>query len=245
MPRFKVLPYKTGSRSAKALATGLGCKVLKLEGSSYHSRPGDIVINWGNSNYPDFLYSTNLNCVPLSHVTNKLSFFQRMEDSGDTPPHWTDMEDIPDEAYPIVARTVLNGHSGVGIHIADTPDDLVEAPLYVKYIKKQEEYRVHIGTYGIILVQRKARRLDHHNPDWRVRNHANGFVYQRDGFTPPEAVLEASRRCFERTHLDFGAVDVIWNEHQQKAYVLEVNTAPGLEGSTVDDYVQYFKSLYT
>jgi glutathione synthase/RimK-type ligase-like ATP-grasp enzyme len=40
--------------------------------------------------------------------------------------------------------------------------------------------------------------------------------------------------------LDFGAVDVIWNERQQRAYVLEINSAPGLEGTTIDDYVRYF-----
>jgi D-alanine-D-alanine ligase-like ATP-grasp enzyme len=44
--------------------------------------------------------------------------------------------------------------------------------------------------------------------------------------------------------LDFGAVDVIWNEKQQRAYVLEVNTAPGLEGQTVDDYARGIKENF-
>ena len=35
--------------------------------------------------------------------------------------------------------------------------------------------------------------------------------------------------------LDFGAVDVV--ERQNKAYVLEVNTAPGLVGTTLEKYV--------
>ena len=45
--------------------------------------------------------------------------------------------------------------------------------------------------------------------------------------------------------LDFGAVDVIWNEHESKAYVLEINTAPGLEGSTVEDYKEFFNRAVT
>jgi glutathione synthase/RimK-type ligase-like ATP-grasp enzyme len=36
--------------------------------------------------------------------------------------------------------------------------------------------------------------------------------------------------------LDFGAVDIIWNEREDKCYVLEVNTAPGLQGSTLENY---------
>jgi D-alanine-D-alanine ligase-like ATP-grasp enzyme len=41
--------------------------------------------------------------------------------------------------------------------------------------------------------------------------------------------------------LDFGAVDVIWNEKEDKYYVLEVNTACGLEGTTLDKYVEQFR----
>src|SRR3546814_3666736 len=86
----------------------------------------------------------------------------------------SDLEDIPDEAFPIVCRTVLSGHSGVGIVIADNRDDLVPANLYVKYVKKKEEYRVHLGILDIndpfneaqhgisqpivIAAQRKARK---------------------------------------------------------------------------------------
>ena len=44
--------------------------------------------------------------------------------------------------------------------------------------------------------------------------------------------------------LDFGAVDVLWNERQQKAYVCEVNTAPGLEGITLDNYLKEIKERY-
>src|SRR3546814_3140988 len=39
------------------------------------------------------------------------------------PKFWTKKEDIPDEAFPIVCRTVLSGHSGVGIVIADRSEE--------------------------------------------------------------------------------------------------------------------------
>jgi len=40
--------------------------------------------------------------------------------------------------------------------------------------------------------------------------------------------------------LDFGAVDIVYNENDNKAYVLEINTAPGLSGTTLEKYVEVF-----
>ena len=37
---------------------------------------------------------------------------------------------------------------------------------------------------------------------------------------------------------DFGAFDVIYNQKKNQAFVLECNTAPGIEGTTLDNYVE-------
>lgn len=251
MSRYRVLPYKQGSRGAKALADALGGKVLRLENSVYRQRPGDIVINWGNSRGSARL-DEMLNGEGTARASNKLYFFAMMNDhaEGIVPEYWTSKEDIPDEAFPIVCRTVLDGHSGVGIVIAETRSELVDAPLYVKYIKKQQEYRVHVGrgqgshaVYEVIAVQRKARdrNVPDHEVNWSVRNHKNGFNFVRNGFNTPNQVTEVARKALEVSRLDFGAVDVVYNEKQDKAYVLEINTAPGLEGQTVEDYKEFFK----
>jgi hypothetical protein len=254
--RFRVLPYAVHSKSAKLLAEALGGKRIRLEGSRYTPRFGDVVINWGNSKPPplprivlsqyEFLY---LNLPEdIETVANKLYFFQHNEDAPWLPLFWTDPEEIPDEAFPIVCRTVLTGHSGLGIVIATNRHELVPCPLYVKYVPKRDEYRVHLGfdknqEIYTIAVQQKKRRLDYDEPNWQVRNHANGFVYAREGVNPPAGVLDVAHDCLLHSGLDFGAFDVIWNEHQGRAYVLEVNTAPGLEGQTLDDYINYFKRL--
>lgn len=257
--RIRVLPYTSGSRSAKALSEALGGKVLRLVDSKFVPRPEDMVINWGNSgdstaNTIGFWGGTLNNASLIKRASNKRKFFKLMtnEDLGSIiPQFWTNKENISNEAFPVVCRTVLAGHSGEGIHIADTRDDLVDAPLYVQYVKKKEEYRVHVGKKGedfvTISAQRKARRLSipDEEIDWKVRNLAGGFVYTREGFTLPSSVVEAAHDCLRATGLDFGAVDVIWNATQEKAVVLEINTAPGLEGQTIQDYASFFKSLCT
>lgn len=256
MPRIRVLPYRQGSRSAKALATALGGKVLKLQGSTYTPRPSDIIINWGNTTpqCQTSLYAAHL--VNTGHivrnVSNKLNFFNLMKEKqldNLIPKFWTDPDEIPDDAFPVVCRTVLAGHSGDGIHLASSRDDLVTAPLYTQYVKKKDEYRVHVGrtgsdSYITLSLQKKSREASNESPNWQVRNRANGFVYTRANCTPPLVVLDVAEAALEASGLDFGAVDVIWNEHQQRAYVLEINSAPGLEGQTVSDYANYFKDSY-
>lgn len=258
---IKVYPYKQGSRSARALADALGGRVLRTERSSYVYRQRDMVINWGSSNCPH----PCLNSVgPIRNAANKLSTFTALRDHCVLPRYWVRREEIPDDAFPIVCRTVLTGHSGAGIVMAATRADLVDAPLYVEYVKKTEEYRVHVGhqrgalgamyerrgierpvddEFTVIALQRKARNREVENPNWQVRNHANGFVFVRNDVNPDPQVIEQAKLAIYHLGLDFGAVDIIWNRSQNRAYVLEVNTACGLEGQTIEDYARFFRSL--
>lgn len=267
MTRYRVIPYKQGSKSAKRLAEALGGRVLRLSGSTFAPAIADVVINWGYAGTAPhftthFWGGTKNNGSLINRASNKLKFFRCMRDAGQTdiiPRFWENINDIPDDAFPVVCRTVLAGHSGDGIVIADTRDDLVPAQLYVQYVKKKDEYRIHVGLKkewdefepvpdeyeyvpAIISIQRKARR--HDTPDeqvnWQVRNHSNGFVFVRQNVNPPASVLDVAKATLLAIGLDFGAVDVIWNEKEQKAYVLEINTAPGLEGQTVTDYANFF-----
>lgn len=265
--RIRILPYRQGSKSAKALATELGGKVLKLQGSKFKAAVNDVVINWGST---EPLADVTTQPIPshglfnsplyIRQASNKKLFFESLKDKDLTPKYYLSKGDIPNDDYPIVCRTSLSGHSGDGIFIATSSESLVDAPLYVKYEKKKDEYRVHLGkkqsllsqNYGdtgpqpvvtVIAVQRKARRVADESPNWLVRTHANGFNFVREGVDPPPSVLSSAISAFEETGLDFGAVDVIYNQYKDKSYVLEINTAPGLEGQTVKDYADFFKSF--
>lgn len=247
--RYRVLPYRAGSRAARALADALGGRVLRLEGSTFRPQPRDVIINYGNTDPRKYNICT-VNNTDLRTATNKLSFFQAMTRAGHAdiiPEYWTNQAEIPDEAFPILCRTELAGHSGAGIVIADTHAALVRAPLYVRYIPKQDEYRVHVGLRRgqpeVIALQRKARNRD--VPDgevnWRVRNHSNGFIFVRGDVNPPQSVVDNAKAALLACNLDFGAVDIIYNRNRNRSYVLEINTAPGLEGQTVQDYADFFR----
>lgn len=253
---IRILPYRAGSRSARALAEALGARVLRLQGSQWRPRANDTVINWGNTDPPRFP-CTVLNGQGIRQASNKLEFFRRVGQNNPDiiPRFWTRRDEIPADAYPIVCRTVLAGHSGEGIVLANTPAELVAAPLYVEYVKKNAEFRIHVGKEAndrrpdgnlyttIISEQRKVRRAEVENPNWQIRNHANGFNYARENIEVPECVREVARQALRQLEIDFGAVDVIYNQYRNRAYVLEVNTAPGLEGTTITDYAAFFRRI--
>lgn len=237
------------SKGAKALAKALGGIRTKTVPPL---APDDTLINWGDSKCN--LMSQTFNPGQLVRlVANKALAFDAFSSANVPIPAYAKSKDAVAWQGTTVVRHKLTGHSGEGIEIVDNPQDLPNAPLYVQYIKKEDEYRVHIGFSGhqlgsldpshvkIIAVQRKARDRSNPNPNWQVRNHANGFVFARQNVQAPAAVIDAARAALACSGLHFGAVDVIFNRKEGRAYVLEINTAPGLEGSTVADYAAFFR----
>ena len=246
-----IFAWNEYSEGAKQLALAMGIKRIKHENSKYKGSPKKVVINWGSTQVPDELMKSHLLNPPEIVVmcSNKLRFFEKLSSKEVNIPDWTNDFDVAikwvgDGAF-VCARTVLNGHSAVGLVIMhkDDPTTFVKAPLYTKYIPKKDEYRVHCVAGKVIDIQRKALRngwVEENGPDvnYQIRNLANGFVYVRQDVKAPKDVPEQALKAMEITGLDFGAVDVIWNEKQGKAYVLEINSAPGLEGTSIENYAK-------
>lgn len=250
----KIYAYNTGSKSAALLAESMDVWMLRHAGSRYVPRSRDTVINWGKGK--DWAPARTLNKPSsVARAINKLSFFQACtgENAPRVPDYTTDIRvarewcgvDCRGAARKVVVRHVLDGHEGRGIEIHSMPEDIPQAPLYTKYIPKDAEYRIHVVGGQVIDQQRKVLRstVDQDTANWNVRNTANGFVFQRQGITVPDDVRSQALLAIRLLGLDFGAVDVVWNRRRDKAYVLEVNTAPGIEGTSVTNYATAFKNL--
>lgn len=236
--KFFLYPYKSNSSSCKKLAKELNAKLIKLKNSAYKNKPNHLVINWGNSNPPDYI---SLNKT-TTDASNKLRTFQKLQEHDLPIPEWTTDKEKAKTWLPktVFARTVLNGHSGKGI-IEFTGEQ--DAPLYVKYIKKTFEYRFHTTKNAVLDIQQKKRKFNH-NLDYKIRNLANGWIYARNDINQPNPIAsELAMKAIQALNLDFGAVDIIYNQHQNKYYILEVNTAPGLENTTLTKYKEYFQNV--
>ena len=136
-------------------------------------------------------------------------------------------------SYPLLARKSKH-HGGTDIMLVLQPEDIplrraAGANFFVQYIPRAAEFRVwvyrrrHLGTY--------IKVLRHPEQYTKVGcNFDNGFAFDLARIeTVPTAVIEAGKAAVDSLDLDFGAVDILLST-SQKVYVLEVNTAPGVEG---------------
>jgi glutathione synthase/RimK-type ligase-like ATP-grasp enzyme len=243
--------YNSGSEGARELKTAMMIPMIKHHGSSFRPGAEKVILNWGatTDRYPAAL----LSCRIINHPTrvdsavDKVATFNLFREHGVSSPEFTTSKAEAirwcESGSTVFARTILRAHSGRGIEIMDPdhPDTLdVNAPLYVKYIPKKFEYRIHVMNGEVIDTQRKGLKeefKDRPNVNHKIRNLANGFIYVRnDGHVVPECVRSVGIHAVTALGLDFGAVDVIYNQRENRAYALEVNTAPGLSGTTVTNY---------
>lgn len=190
-------------------------------------------------------------CNPFDRVEvagNKLLTFRELEGKdGISIPTFTTDRSVAEswlrDGIDVVCRTQLRGHSGAGIVLSTKDNPIVDAPLYVQYVKKQKEFRVHVAFGEVIDVQEKRKRSDlpeDFTANFQIRNHQTGWVYCRENIQEPEQLRDLARQVVSNLGLDFGAVDIIYNAKANACYCLEVNTAPGLEGTTVEKYAQAF-----
>ncbi len=242
--------------------TGVATPVIRHQGSNFRGNELKSVVNWGASELPAevrkcLVYNTG---EAVAKASNKLKFFLDMSPDRHrgfprVVPWTVDKRAATkwmEAGHKIFARTLLTGHSGHGIVIYEGNQIIKDAPLYTLYIPKKEEYRVHFFGGKIIDTQKKV--LKKHdaagNPiepkavNWLIRNLDNGFVYARENLVIPKDVTFQARRVMDCTSLAFGAIDIVFSEKTQQASVLEVNTAPGLSGTTVESYGDRIMELF-
>lgn len=252
----KLFAHNKHSEGAKELARALGIMMIKHEGSKFVNNAGKTVINWGSSRLPDNVRSGPVvnAAANVAQASDKLHSFNAFTRGAVNCPPWTtslaEAQRWLAQGKIVFARTMLRASSGRGIveMLPEHPDTHnVRADLYVQYVQKKHEYRIHVLNNRVIDTQRKAlpREFEgREDVNFRIRNLENGFIFTRnDGHVVPEIVKEVGLAAVRTLGLTFGAADVIYQERTRQAYVLEVNTAPGLQGTTVTNYANAFRDF--
>lgn len=273
MIRVNVLPHSVVSNGARELTTSLRAafrpSFAKVSRSNHNSplnpnTPDRVVINWGTGRAPEWFNRTHQHTInqydAVSRAGNKISsFIQFAGNNIPTPEFTADVNQAGAwllNGHTVVARTVLRGHGGEGIVIVEPGQELPEAPLYTLYKKKRYEFRVHVFDNHVIDVQQKKHRREVEGDNAidagtrsKIRNLANGWVFCRENLNLNQeqhlALVTIAIQAVNCLGLHFGAVDVIYNQREDSFYVLEVNTAPGLEGQTLTNYTNAFVRYIT
>ena len=136
------------------------------------------------------------------------------------------------EIFPCLGRKFKHS-KGLDIHVIRSAKALQadNSDYFTELVPSETEFRTwmfrdhHLGTYEKVKV-REPDRVYRHSFG---RSHRLGYAFQlvRKEQLKPEVVAIA-KQAVKALELDFGAVDVLWGDG--KATVLEVNTAPGIEG---------------
>jgi hypothetical protein len=287
MAKFNLFKGDRPSNGARNLKDALpDALMLKSEGSKYRGKIGQVLINWGTKDpHPVFNGAghTILNRPSAVNIAvMKDRYYQHLWDNENTRQYLTPFTTSWDHALQMIqdgggrmyARTVLNGHSGNGIHLmvsrsdndlqavrqlrdslqypvwvhgdARFPRALQSCELFTQGITgKRTEYRIHVFRGRVILTQAKLKREGSgENPNYNslIRNVASGWVYAVNDV--PQAGIERSHQAalavMAGLGLDFGAVDIIYKHDANRAFAIEVNTAPGLDedGSALAAYAE-------
>lgn len=250
--RYILFPYQVYSNSARALRDRLSAfarTLIVYPDRNYRYRAGDIILNWGNSHPANWMNNESISATLnrpefVGNASNKLTTLQRLQSAEIPVVEFTTDREVSHQwnrgGHTVYARHKLTGHSGEGIEVIRPNSYEIEnprAPLYTKAKQNHGEYRVHVFNGEVIDYRKKGRRDgDTANQAQNdVRTHGNGWIYRMD-VRRVDRIMDLAKEVVETLGLNFAAVDIIKDENDD-IFVLEVNTAVGLEGSTLDNYV--------
>lgn len=101
---------------------------------------------------------------------------------------------------------------------------------FMEFVESDREYRVHIFKGKSIRISEKEFNED------------GTYTTKKPGDIKLRKVREAAKAAVSAVGLDFGAVDILASgADNDKVFVLEVNSAPGLGGSMPQLYLDTFK----
>lgn len=237
--------WNMGEEGGKQVKDKMGLLAIKHEGSNFKGEKEKIVINWGSSKVKNKeVYKCTIinNPANVYHSVDKRRFFYNVGKAARTVPWTTNKkaaQQWQEEGYNIYCRTQVKGREGKGIVIVED-GKIPEAKLYTKAIESIAEYRVHVVNGGVIAIHKKV--CDNPKPDHAIRNTANGWRFKWVVAYDNDIASQATK-CVEALGLDFAAVDVLWDG--KKAWVLETNTSPGIDGMnrTVERYAEALTKL--
>lgn len=222
--KFRLVSKKLGSNSLKALQQGLSTAVGYKVFRSSSPKPNRNNLVYGDCKDKLFQYQWfQANQVPGLPFTT----------SQETVKQWLE------EGQTVFARTLTRASEGKGIIILSDAAEITPAPVYTLYRKKKREYRVHVFKDQIVHVLEKRKRKEFNGEvNTKIRNTANGYVFCSDNVVEPPGIRELALKAAKVTNSDFKGVDIGFNEKLNELFVIEVNSAPGIQGTNVDRYIQ-------
>lgn len=225
---------------------------LKAEGVNIQGGTGkptghiDTLIRWGSSKLVGKPVHIINNAKSIDLASNKLAALKALKAADISVPKVMETEAAVElDDFPVLGRKVHHV-GGNDIVLCMQKYDLplskeAGAKYWTKYIPTAIEYRVHVFKDTVIKTSQKVLQDKHLAKDPFIRNFDEGYVFKVSTTKLPNSVKGMCIDAVDALGLTFGAVDVVLSD-KGKHYILEVNTAPGLQtDSSLEAYVEKFK----
>lgn len=229
-------------KDSRNLANLLGCKRF--------NRNADVIIRYGNIR--EGFEGITINSIEaIKRTRNKLIALTILSNEGISTPEFHKRGELEGSNGIWFGRETFH-KKGKDIVICEQKDDGIEILNNVsaekithltKYIPVDREYRVHVMGNEVIQVCIKIPDDNTHEKDM-IRNLEHGwhFAECNDWVNMYKKMKQMAIDSVNILGLDFGAVDIILGK-DGKYYVLEVNTAPGLDNKRLELYVENLTKL--
>ena len=259
-PKLRILTNAASNGAAELksalLARGFNTTIVRNDQTTTRLSSSRRTIKWGS--FTRALEVSDPESIINNHAgqssLNKKRCFELLRERGVPIPEFTTERSVAEGwirqgGFRVYERHSLTGSAGEGIVVANALQDLSTTvpPLYTQGVKgKRREYRIHVFNLDGVqryFVQQKKRRAgfqELENYTSEVRNLESGWIFANQDITQPrQETLDAAVAACKALQLNFGAVDLIEQEATNgSSFVLEVNTAPGLQGATVNFYAE-------
>jgi glutathione synthase/RimK-type ligase-like ATP-grasp enzyme len=230
------------STTGQALVTALKEKNIDIDGGMKDPGKVPILIRWGSllgiASNPNKVINSKAAIAKASQKETALTMFR---DAGISVPKTMVAATVTTSDFPVLGRKAHH-IAGNDIILCLQKKDLAIAVQngcthFTKYIPTATEFRVHVWGDQVIKVSEKVLTEPERNKDPWIRNFDEGYT-----FMAPKTHLSGQAKgmaidAVGCLGLNFGAVDMILGD-DGLVYVLEVNTAPGLQtDSSLEAYV--------
>lgn len=222
--------------SALAIAAAANTDDYSESAMLYRSSSYPVLVNWGR-NRADATLNPD-----ISNVTNKKKMRQLFAENNVPMPKLYSAEEaavLANDGVKLVGRPDKHSKKR-GFWLIKSLWDFRHATIgtrtkkaathFMEHVEHDREYRVHIFKGKSIRISRKEYE------------NGNKYTTAKPGDIKLKTVREAAKLAVSAVGLDFGAVDILARgDNNEEVFVLEVNAAPGLGGSTPRLYADTFK----
>lgn len=225
----KGLKSESLKRVAQEMSARLGYHVARVTQENYD--PGVLQLRWGAA-------------------ADKLVQYQKFKQLGisslDFTTHLAQAGVWFNAGETVVGRQKLSSYEGKGIvlfepHVAPSKEEILACKVFTKFIPKEREFRVHSFKGKPVVTLEKKMKKDWTGPtSQHIKNTANGYVFCAMDLVISEAlqkrINELATASAKVCASDFQGVDIGYHKAKDNLFVIEVNSAPGIEGSNVGRY---------